>query len=145
MSFTREKLYQEVWSRPMTAVAADYDVSSNYLARVCDHLNVPRPPRGYWAKLKVGKSPKPTNLPEARPGEVLEWRRGDTVPHSAHVGAAQVVEGPRTRDRASRHRLVLGVKEYFDAGRLSETGYLRPLKRNLVDIFVSRETLSYAL
>jgi len=27
----------------------------------------------------------------------------------------------------------------------SEVGYLRPFKRNLVDIFVSRETLSYAL
>jgi hypothetical protein len=44
-----------------------------------------------------------------------------------------------------RHQLVANVREFFEAGRLSEVGYLLPLKRNLVDVFVSRETLSYAL
>jgi hypothetical protein len=54
MSITREKLYEEVWAEPMTVVAARYQVSGNFLARVCVALNVPHPPRGYWAKLKVG-------------------------------------------------------------------------------------------
>jgi hypothetical protein len=49
------------------------------------------------------------------------------------------------RAHPDRHELVSGVRQHFDAGRLSETGYLRPLKRNLVDIFVSQPTLSYAL
>jgi len=44
-----------------------------------------------------------------------------------------------------RHQLVANVREFFEAGRLSEVGYLRPFKRNLVDVFVSRETLSSAL
>jgi hypothetical protein len=44
-----------------------------------------------------------------------------------------------------RHQLVSNVREFFEAGRLSEVGYLRPLKRNLVDVFVSKDTLSYAL
>jgi hypothetical protein len=39
----------------------------------------------------------------------------------------------------------VGVQEYYDAARLSEEGYLRPLKRNLVDIFVSRQALTYAI
>jgi hypothetical protein len=80
MTVTRERLYEEVWSEPMTAVSARYGISANYLARVCAHLNVPHPPRGYWAKLKVGRAPKEPNLPQARPGEVLEWRQGDSVP-----------------------------------------------------------------
>ena len=61
----------------MTKVAARYGVSSNFLARICERLNVPHPSRGYWQQLEVGKAdPKPT-LPEPRPGEELEWARGD--------------------------------------------------------------------
>jgi hypothetical protein len=38
-----------------------------------------------------------------------------------------------------------GTREFFEKGRLSEEGYLRPYKRNLVDIFVTRGTLPHAL
>jgi Zn-dependent peptidase ImmA (M78 family) len=44
---SREKLYEEVWSEPMTTVAKRYDVSSNFLARICERLHVPHPLRGY--------------------------------------------------------------------------------------------------
>ena len=45
----REALYALVWAEPMLRVAARYNVSSSYLARVCTLMNVPRPERGYWA------------------------------------------------------------------------------------------------
>jgi hypothetical protein len=51
----------------------------------------------------------------------------------------------KLRERSARHPLVVGVREFFEAGRLSEVGYLRPRKRNLVDLFVSKETLVNAL
>ena len=47
MRISREELYKEIWSEPATRVARRYDVSSSYLARVCEGLNVPHPPRGY--------------------------------------------------------------------------------------------------
>jgi hypothetical protein len=72
MAINRDKLYEEIWAEPMTKVAAKYVVSSSFLARVCERLHVPRPSRGYWAQLEVGKAaPKPP-LPEARPGDELE-------------------------------------------------------------------------
>jgi hypothetical protein len=151
MSITRNKLYEAVWAEPMTTVAARYAVSSNYLARVCQHLNVPYPHRGYWAKRQFGKAPTRPPLPDARPGEVLEWERGDGVPRLARPGAPLVGDGIRRRrkaslrERPSRHQLVVGVRESFEKARLSEVGYLRPFKRNLVDIFVSKETLPHAL
>lgn len=46
MAVDREKLYEQVWDEPMTKVAARYGVSTSFLARVCDRLNVPRPARG---------------------------------------------------------------------------------------------------
>lgn len=49
MSVTRDKLYEEVWAEPMVRVAVRHGVSANYLARVCHHINVRLPQRGYWA------------------------------------------------------------------------------------------------
>ena len=149
MSVTREQLYEAVWAEPMTVVATRGEVSANYLARVCHHLNVPHPVRGYWAKLSFGKKPKRPTLPDARPGEVLEWMKGDSVPRvvrssrdeedrKSHRGTL------KPRERPARHPLVAGAREFFEAGRLSEVGYLRPRKRNLVDLFVSKETLANA-
>jgi hypothetical protein len=43
---TREQLYELVWSKPMTKVAEELQVSGSYMARVCSVLNVPRPDRG---------------------------------------------------------------------------------------------------
>jgi hypothetical protein len=151
MGVTREELYQQVWAEPMLKVAARYEVSSNYLARVCEYLNVPRPPRGFWAKQSVGKAPKRPPLPIARPGEVLEWAKGDTVPHplrselNVDTDRADTAAKLRSSRRQERHELVVAVREFFEAGRLSEVGYLRPLKRNLVDVFVSKPVLTYAL
>jgi hypothetical protein len=147
MSITRDKLYEEVWAEPMTKVAARFKASSNYLARVCHYLNVPFPHRGYWAKRQFGNAPTRPPLPAPRPGEVLEWEKGDAVPRSTPAVAPLAGNGlprrtPSPADRPTRHQLVTGVRESFEKARLSEVGYLRPFKQNLVDIFVTKETLA---
>lgn len=150
MSITRDKLYEEVWAEPMTKVAARFKVSSNYLARVCHYLNVPFPHRGYWAKRQFGKTPTRPPLPDPCPGEVHEWEKGDAVPRPMPGVAPLGREGhsrrtPSLPGRPVRHQLVIGVRESFEKARLSEVGYLRPFKQNLVDILVTKETLAYAL
>ncbi|MEH2484539.1 hypothetical protein [Bradyrhizobium sp. AZCC 2230] len=52
---SREELYEQVWARPMTKVAADYGVTSTALKKTCDRHKIPTPDRGYWAKLEHGK------------------------------------------------------------------------------------------
>lgn len=69
---TRQALYELVWAEPMLKVAARFGVSASYMARVCTALNVPRPERGYWAKLAFGKAPAQPPLPEPGPGDLLE-------------------------------------------------------------------------
>ena len=61
---SREELYELVWSTPMTKVAAKFSVSGSYMAPVCSILNVPRPERGYWARLEFGKAAARPDLPE---------------------------------------------------------------------------------
>lgn len=52
---TRQQLYDEVWSEPMTRLSKKYGLSDVGLAKVCKRHNIPRPPAGYWAKLAHGK------------------------------------------------------------------------------------------
>lgn len=79
-SITREELYELVWAMPMTKVAEKFQVSGSYLARACTALQVPRPERGYWAKLAVGKASKAPQLPEAQPGDPMVWMRTEGLP-----------------------------------------------------------------
>ncbi|KEA14432.1 hypothetical protein Y905_25780 [Pseudomonas aeruginosa C2159M] len=67
---SREALYDEVWRNPMLRVAERYRVSSSFMARVCDSMNVPRPPRGHWAKLEHGK-PSPRRPCPMRVREIV--------------------------------------------------------------------------
>ncbi len=55
VSLTRAELYELVWKTPMNKLAANYGVSGNGLAKICDRLEVPYPPRGYWAKVAAKK------------------------------------------------------------------------------------------
>jgi hypothetical protein len=145
----REKLYEEVWAEPMLKVAARYGVSSSYLARVCERMNVPRPGRGYWAQLEVGKTiPRPA-LPDPRPGDEIEWSR-DGEPRRAGgelpKPPANTTPVPRSRRaRGALHELLVDARQHFEGVKETDVGYLRPSKRRLVDIYVSKNALERAL
>ena len=58
--FEREELFNEVWTTPITKLAKSYGLSDVGLRKICLALDIPLPPRGYWAKHAVGKKiPKP--------------------------------------------------------------------------------------
>lgn len=65
---TREELYEIVWADPVSKVAPLYGVSAPSLAKTCARARVPLPERGYWAKLRYGKSPRRTPLVPREPG-----------------------------------------------------------------------------
>jgi AcrR family transcriptional regulator len=64
-SLTRKELYQRVWSKPLSMVAKEVELSSNALAKICNRLLVPYPSRGHWAKFNVGKVSVRPPLPAA--------------------------------------------------------------------------------
>jgi hypothetical protein len=65
---SREDLYEQVWQMPMSKLAAHYGISDVALAKTCKRLNVPRPGRGYWARLAAGERLKRPPLPKAGRG-----------------------------------------------------------------------------
>lgn len=42
-------MYDLVWARSLVELAKDFGLSANGLAKICDRLLVPHPPRGYWS------------------------------------------------------------------------------------------------
>ena len=147
----REELYELVWSQPMTKVAQQFDVSGSYLARICTLLNVPRPERGYWAKLAVGKAPPKVPLLPAQPGDPMHWSsEGERVPQPK----PQAPKVPRERKSGRKirvprehiHHLIRGAKPHIEKTRRIDEGmYLKPYKFLLVDVTASQAGLDKAL
>jgi AcrR family transcriptional regulator len=53
---TRQALYDLVWSKPLSSIATALGIGGGRLAKICDRVLVPYPPRGYWAKAQAGRS-----------------------------------------------------------------------------------------
>ena len=148
---SREDLYELVWSMPMVKVAEKFKVSGSYMARVCANLNVPRPERGYWAKLAVGKAPDKSSLPELRPGDQVSWCQDGEAQSSPRP---RLIAPPRPgpprkkllRAVAGVHGLTRDAKGHYNAGyNVDEGQHLRPYKKLLVDVTASSSALDKAL
>lgn len=136
----------------MVTVARRFNVSGSYLARVCSRLNVPRPARGYWAKLAVGKAPARPELPQAWPGDETSWDPDGTLPE---ISRAAISRPARSKSPSSlskpnhateSHELIKDIKAFFLNGRESRwNSYLKPSKRLLPDIHVTKAALVSAL
>lgn len=76
--FTREQLYDLVWSESMSKLARKLGLSDRGLAKACARAGVPVPARGYWAKLKHGARIDRSPLPPAAAGtpQIVEVTRG---------------------------------------------------------------------
>jgi len=74
--FTREGLYELVWTAPVTEIAERLGVSDVGLAKLCRRAAIPRPARGYWARAEAGQQIGRTPLPPAPEGlpELLRIR-----------------------------------------------------------------------
>ena len=64
--FTREELFSLVWEQPVRQLAEELGVSDVAISKRCKLLQVPIPPRGYWAKTTGGMGVKsPNSAPTA--------------------------------------------------------------------------------
>lgn len=145
MPVARDKLYEEVWAEPMTAVAGHYGVSSSYLARICERLRVPRPGRGHWTQVEMGKQPQRPPLPEVQPGAEHEWfLRGEKPPPLKAPRVAELPVPAKAAKGAKPHAL-LASSQHFKGARTFKNGYLRPTKGKLVDVVVSESGLRHAI
>ncbi|MES9990237.1 MAG: hypothetical protein ABW077_20250 [Candidatus Thiodiazotropha endolucinida] len=62
----RRQLFSLIWSRPATEVAKEMGISDVAVGKLCRRLQVPKPPRGYWARVASGRKPRHPALPAYR-------------------------------------------------------------------------------
>jgi hypothetical protein len=72
--YRRDKLYEQVWSKPVREVAKEYGVSDVALAKVCRRMGVPLPGRGHWARIVAGQKIRRSPLLPPKKGEPAELR-----------------------------------------------------------------------
>jgi hypothetical protein len=144
----------------MIKLAKKYGVSSSYLARICTRMNVPRPERGYWAKLEYGKSTMKASLPGYSPEFEHEWIK-DCIPARPTRPPApklprQKVPKPKPLQAIpfETHPIIAGTKIHFlnslkpsslEFNKETKNFYLRPYKKLLVDLVVSKNRLDKGL
>lgn len=91
--YDRQRLYEEVWSEPTQQVAKRYGVADVAIAKACALLDIPKPPRGYWAKKAAGQklpSRPPLSKREGRIASLSGYTRGPAPPARLHALPASV-------------------------------------------------------
>ena len=63
ITITRNQLYERVWTVPIKTLAVEFGISDVRLGKICRKHNIPLPGRGYWAKVKAGKTIRRKELP----------------------------------------------------------------------------------
>jgi hypothetical protein len=66
ITLTRQDLYEKVWTTPMLTLAKEFNLSDVGLAKICKKHDIPKPGKGYWAKLAHGKRVEKRPLPNAK-------------------------------------------------------------------------------
>ncbi|WP_425985232.1 hypothetical protein [Ensifer sp. R-19] len=74
---SREELFALVWERPTSEIAIELGVSDVAVGKLCEKMQVPKPPRGYWARVEAGQTPRRPALKAFR--EELEAQRKSKI------------------------------------------------------------------
>lgn len=96
---SREQLYERVWSTPGSTLATEMGISDVALAKRCKKLNVPRPPRGYWARLTAGKKLRKPSLPPGLTNSTAAKMKGDPQSESSPAAITPSYHLPATNHR----------------------------------------------
>lgn len=86
---SREELFALIWEKPTVKVARDMGISDVAVAKLCARLQVPKPPRGYWARIEAGQAPRHPPLRAFR-DEVEERRKVLTRPKPGAIGLSPI-------------------------------------------------------
>jgi hypothetical protein len=156
ITVTRRQLYDLVWSEPILRLATRYGISNVGLAKICRKYDIPRPPRGYWAKKEFGKAPPQIKLPNpSRDCNILlrdpeECRITSPVLQDAVEQKKAEEEKPEAKIEVAEslrgsHTLVSQANQELQVAETDENHLVIPPKGTPLDIRTSKASLRRAL
>jgi hypothetical protein len=152
-SLTRKQLYDQVWSEPMSKLAARFGLSDVGLAKICRKHDIPRPPRGYWARQQAGHKVKQTPLPKSASddkillSEPIDSASADTEKAERQPKVETVIGPPVVVAETLRgcHPLVSEANQQFQVAKTDELGMIEVPDAAILHIRVSKASLRRAL
>lgn len=153
----RDELYEKVWQTPISRLASDYGISGVGMKKICKKLNVPTPPRGYWARLQNGYKVSRIPLPKIKTGEIdtyvltqksadenillNEIDEQDYLPEGIDLSIPVKVN----KTLYNPHPVVKEIKALIDKVTPDDYGVVQPLEKKFLGFRVSPNNLSRAL
>jgi hypothetical protein len=150
ITFTRNELYEKIWSTPTIKLARDFGLSDVALGKICKKHSIPKPPLGYWAKLAHGKTvARPTlqTIGDQRL-EIIEIRKrplvstGTKTHFPDHEKEAPIAVAERL---TSPHPLVRSTIDALKNLTPDETGILRSRTSGCLNVRVGRQSVGRAM
>ncbi|MCF2650589.1 hypothetical protein [Niallia circulans] len=105
----REKLYDEVWNKPLAEIAKKYKVSEATMRKHLKRLIIPLPPRGHWQKIINGESVQRIDLPPVS-GILKKYIRNYVIKHRTDIDALSEAE---LSSKEELHLLRAETKSYI--------------------------------
>jgi hypothetical protein len=84
-TYSRQELYELVWSTPILQLAERFGISDRGLAKTCQRFHIAVPGRGYWAKVEAGQPATKTPL----------WKTENPAYQTIEIGGAQHQSNPQ--------------------------------------------------
>lgn len=151
---TRKNLYDQVWAEPITKLSQRYGLSDVGLAKICKRNNIPRPPRGYWARVQSGQRVAKTPLPKGDDDRIIEINgytshnltpkeTGPFIKKALPQRLPNKIVVPESL--TDPHPLVMRSAEILESRRPDTTGIVSPPKRGCLNISVSQTMMPKAL
>lgn len=149
---TRKKLYEKVWAKPMIAICKEYGLSDVGMAKLCRRHEIPRPPRGYWARVEHGQKPPQPDLPRPEDDPTIEihptWIDHALASHirrQAEAAMDGLVSVELRQDLSGCHLLVAQAQAAIDACKASPDGLCRLPENAPLNMRVSKADPNRAL
>ncbi|HLE00572.1 MAG TPA: hypothetical protein VJB59_09950 [Bdellovibrionota bacterium] len=156
VSLTREELYNLVWSKPTTQLATEFGVSDVAIAKACRRYDIPKPPLGYWAKIRNGhmvrRNPLPAKKKEHSDQIVFQGQQQPEPPEPTPEIKIKMEQEALPEnaiiipdDLRSAHVLVRKTKDALQQLEPDEYGRVRPRIEGCLNIHVAKDSVRRAL
>ena len=142
VEYTREQLYEAIWSTSCVKLAATLGISDVALAKTCRRLGIPRPPPGYWAKIEAGAKPKREPLPSAKQNEnhTVTFCVAENIARREEWAAKNILTADRARraeivelppEGSEKHPIVERHERALEKAKPGELGFVTVRGKNL--------------
>ena len=153
-TINRQELYKKVWETPITRLSKEYGLSDVGLAKICKKHNIPRPPRGYWARKVAGYNVKRLPLPPRENVTISitpnPYNRNADKNREIVYKVSPFIQSEEAPivvpDRlSSPHPLIKQTSEILINRQPNDFRLVNPPKKGCLDITVSKGSLRRAL